>query len=105
VEMALQNIKDKKIFHISSEIKKKLEHNILFLRAIDSKGGKKIQIEDIRDYGVTGLVGKNTSRNMAHLIFEEEIPISEQVGLMTEFNKELNLNREKYFSYFLTNFF
>jgi hypothetical protein len=27
------------------------------------------------------------------------------VGLMTEFNKELNLNREKYFSYFLTNFF
>lgn len=104
VEMALQNIKDRKIFHISSEIKKKLEKNILFLRAIDSKGGKKIQIEDIRDYGIAGLAGKNTSRNMAHLIFEKDIPINEQVGLMTEFNKELNENRDKYFSYFLTNF-
>ena len=104
VEMALQNIKDRKIFHISSGIKEKLKKNILFLRAIDSKSGKKIQIEDIRDYGIAGLAGKNTSRNMAHLIFEKDIPINEQVGLMTQFNKELNENRDKYFSYFLTNF-
>ena len=30
--------------------KKLLEKNILFLRAIDSKNGKKIQLEDIREY-------------------------------------------------------
>ncbi len=104
IEMALQNFKDKRTFRISSELKKILGKNILFLRAIDSKNGKKIQLEDIRKYGVAGLVGKNTSRNMAHIIFKKEISIDEQIGLMTEFNTELNQNRDKYFSYFLTNF-
>lgn len=104
VEMALQNIKDKKIFRISSEFKKLIGNNILFLRAIDSKNGKKIQLEDIRDYEIKGLVGKKTSRNMAHLIFRREIPINEQKELMLKFNKELNKEREKHFSYFLTNF-
>ncbi|MEK7211446.1 MAG: hypothetical protein AAB731_02335, partial [Patescibacteria group bacterium] len=80
VEVALQNIKDTKILKISNDIKESLEKNILFLRAIDSKNGKKIQLEDIREYKVAGLVGKNTSRNMAHLIFKEEIPIDEQIG-------------------------
>ena len=41
VEIALQNIKDKKILNISDDIKRLLERNILFLRAIDSKNGKK----------------------------------------------------------------
>ncbi len=104
VEVALQNIKDTKILKISNDIKESLEKNILFLRAIDSKNGKKIQLEDIREYKVAGLVGKNTSRNMAHLIFKEEIPIDEQIGLMKKFNEELNNNRIKYFSFFLTNF-
>ena len=58
VEIALQNIKDKKILKISDDIKKLLEKNILFLRAIDSKNGKKIQLEDIRKYKIAGLVGK-----------------------------------------------
>ncbi len=104
VELAFQNIKDKKPLRISKDIKKLIENNILFLRAIDSKNGKKIQIEDIRQYGVAGLVGKNTSRNMAHLIFKEEIPINDQIELMKRFNEELNRGRSKYFSFFLTNF-
>lgn len=104
VEVALQNIKDKKILKISDNIKNLLEKNILFLRAIDSKNGKKIQLEDIRKYKISGLVGKNTSRNMAHLIFKKEISIGEQVELMKKFNNELSVNREKYFSFFLTNF-
>ena len=104
VEMALQNIKDKKYFRISKELKKILKKNILFLRAIDSKNGKKIQLEDIRKYNIAGLVGKNTSRNMAHLIFQEEIPINKQEELIKKFNKELNQKRNKYFSFFLTNF-
>ena len=103
-EMALQNIKDKKVFQLNEKIKKAIGKNILFLRAIDSKNGKKIQIEDIRKYGVFGLVGKNTSRNMAHLIFKEEIPIGQQEVLMKVFNDELNQERKKYLSFFLTNF-
>lgn len=104
VEIALQNIKDKKTLKLSDDIKKLLEKNILFLRAIDSKNGKKIQLEDIRKYKISGLVGKNTSRNMAHLIFKKEVPISEQMELMKKFNDELSVNREKYLSFFLTNF-
>ena len=104
VEVALQNIRDRRILKIGDYIKKLLQRNILFLRAIDSKNGKKIQIEDIRKYKVAGLVGKNTSRNMAHLIFKKEVPIDEQIDLMNKFNEELNNNRSKYLSFFLTNF-
>ncbi len=104
VELAFQNIKEKSLLPVSKNFKKLMEKNILFLRAIDSKNGKKIQLEDIRDYGISGLVGKDTSRNMAHLIFKKELPIEEQIELMKTFNKELNQERNKYFSFFLTNF-
>lgn len=104
VEVALQNIKDKRMLKISDELKKLLEKNILFLRAIDSKNGKKIQLEDIRKYKISGLVGKNSSRNMAHLIFKKEVSINEQMELMQKFNEELTVNRDKYLSFFLTNF-
>jgi len=103
-KMALQNIKDKKTFSVTQSINKTLKKNILFLRAIDSKNGKKIQLEDIRKYNITGLVGKSTSRNMAYLIFKHEIPIQKQETLIQEFNQELNINRQKYSSFFLTNF-
>jgi len=104
VGIALQNIKDKKILKISNDIKKLLEKNVLFLRAIDSKKGKKIQLEDIRKYKISGLVGKNTSRNMAHLIFKKNVSIKEQIELMERFNDQLAVNRKKYLSFFLTNF-
>jgi len=104
MEIALQNIKDKRFLRISKDIKKQLEKNILFLRAIDSKNGKKIQLEDIREYKISALVGKNTSRNMAHLIFSKDVPVDEQVELMKEFNRELSRKRSKYLSFFLTNF-
>jgi len=103
-KMALQNIKEIKNYHIHENIKSLLERNILLLRAIDSKNGKKIQLEDIREYNILGLVGKNTSRNMAHIIFGQEISIGEQKKLIQKFNQELNKNRKKYFSFFLTNF-
>lgn len=104
IEMALQDIRDKRYFKISKDFKKLLENNILFLRAIDSKNGKKIQLEDIRKYDIKGLVGKNTSRNLAHLIFKKEISIKDQENLMQKFNEELNKNRKQYSSLFLTNF-
>jgi len=104
VMMGFQNIKDKRNFYVNQNIKKLIEKNILLLRAIDSKNAKKIQLEDIREYEISGLVGKSTSRNMAHLIFEQGISIQEQKTLMQKFNQELNKNRQKYSSFFLTNF-
>lgn len=104
VEIALQNIKEKKLLGIRDDIKKVLSKNILFLRAIDSKNGKKIQLEDIRKYKIAGLVGKNTSRNMAHIIFKKGVAIEDQKSMMEKFNEELNRNRKKYHSFFLTNF-
>ena len=104
VKMALQNVKEIKNYNIHENVKNVLERNILLLRAIDSKNGKKIQLEDIREYDILGLIGKNTSRNMAHIIFGQEIPVEEQKELMQAFNQELNRNRKKYFSFFLTNF-
>jgi uncharacterized protein (UPF0248 family) len=103
-ELAFQNIKDKKSVLISGENKKLIDNNILFLRAIDSKNGKKIQLEDIRQYGISGLVGKVSSRNMAHLIFRKGLSINVQIELMNKFNKTLNQERIKYSSFFLTNF-
>lgn len=102
--VAVQELSNKQIIKITPETKRKLEKNILFLRAIDSKNGKKIQLEDIRNYDVFGLVGKNTSRNLAHLIFGRDLPINDQEYLMKVFNEELAKNREEYFSFFLTNF-
>ena len=104
IELALQDLKDKRLFKISKDFKKSLENNIIFLRAIDSKNGKKIQLEDIRKYDIKGLVGKSTSRNLAHLIFKKEVSLKEQEDLMKRFNEELNKNRSQYFSFFLTNF-
>jgi hypothetical protein len=103
-KIALQNIKEKEQTLIDKNLKRFLKNNILILRAIDSKNGKKICLEDIREYGIDGLVGKNTSRNMAHLIFAKPLTVEQQKCLMEKFNEILNENREKYFSFFLTNF-
>jgi hypothetical protein len=104
VKMAFQNINDRQSISLDEESKGLTAKNIIFLRAIDSKNGKKIQLEDIRDYGVSGLIGKESSRNMAHLIFRKDVSIKEQIELMDRFNKELNSRRNQYFSFFLTNF-
>ncbi len=104
VKLAHNNIKNHKTYSVNKHIDNILDHNIIFLRAIDSKNGKKIQLEDIRDYSVKGLVGKETSRNMAHLLFKETIDLETQKQLIDFFNKKLSSAREKYFSLFLTNF-
>ena len=102
--IAIQNIKEKQEALVGEKFKEFLHNNILILRAIDSKNGRKICLEDIRDYGIDGLVGKSTSRNMAHLVFRKSLTIAQQMFLMEKFNNILNENREKYFSFFLTNF-
>jgi hypothetical protein len=104
IKMAFNNIKDVEDHLVDKQFKQAVEKNILFLRAIDSKNGKKIQLENIRDYNVYGLIGKNSSRNMAYLLFREPLSIGEQEKLIKCFNKELQEAREKHLSLFLTNF-
>jgi len=104
IRLAFNNIKDAKNHKLDSTLKKAIKNNIMFLRAIDSKNGKKIQLEDIRKYKVYGLIGKETSRNMAYLMFKQPLPIKEQQKLIILFNKELEEAREKHLSLFLTNF-
>jgi len=104
VELAFNHIKDKKSFYISKQIKDLLEKNIILLRAIDHKNGKKIQLEDIREYGPIALIGKKTSRNMAYLLFGEKLSLKEQEKLIKYFNDYLDKERKKHFSLFLTNF-
>ncbi len=104
IEVAIQNIRDLQKITLSKKQIEKLEKNILLLKAIDDKNGKKIQIEDIRKYNIKALVGKNTSRTFAHLIFEKDLTIQEQLDLMEKFNQELEKNRQRYYSLFLTNF-
>jgi len=104
IKMAFNNIKDIEEYPVDKDFKNSIENNIIFLRAIDSKNGKKIQLEDIRKYKVHGLVGKNTSRNMAHLFLSKSITINEQGKLVRYFNEELEKARKEYMSLFLTNF-
>ena len=72
--------------------------------AIDTKNGKKIRLENIRDYGHIALIGKDTSRNMAYLLFRQELSLDEQEKIIDLFNKELERARKRYLSLFLTNF-
>jgi len=104
IKLAFNNIKDVEDHLVDEQFKKAVEKNILFLRAIDSKNGKKIRLENIRDYKVYGLIGKNSSRNMAYLLFKNPLPIIEQEKLIECFNRELQEAREKHLSLFLTNF-
>jgi hypothetical protein len=104
MRLAFNNIKDVEECALDKNLTEAINKNILFLRAIDSKNGKKIQLEDIRKYKVYGLVGKDTSRNMAHLFFRKALTIEEQIKLIKIFNQQLEEARNKYLSLFLTNF-
>lgn len=91
--------------NIAPETLEILKRNIILLKAIDS-GGKngKIALEDIRSYGIHGLVSVPTSRHMIQLIFDQPISESNQRKLIELFNIEFNKIREQTFSLFLTNY-
>lgn len=104
IRLAFNNIKDIEEHKLDATIKKVIEQNIIFLRAIDSKNGRKIQLENIRKYKIYGLIGKETSRNMAYFMFKKPLSLDEQKKLIELFNKELEEARKKHLSLFLTNF-
>lgn len=104
VVLAIQNPKHKTTRNISQKAKELIQSNIIILKAIDSKNGEKIMLDDIRNYDVSAIVGKNTSRNLAHLILAKTLSIEEQKKLISQFNLVLGKIRNQYFSLFLTNF-
>jgi len=104
IMLAIQNPKNVTRLKVSTKTKKLLFNNIMVLKAIDSKNGERIKLDDIRNYKVSAIVGKNSSRNIAHLILDKNISITKQTELIKKFNTILNETRERYFSLFLTNF-
>ena len=104
IKIAIQDFKNTEIIKVSDKCKQILEQNIILLNAIDTKNGKKICLQDIRNNKILALVGKESSRNLAHLIFEKPIEINQQLELINLFNQHLTAYRTKYHSFFLTNF-
>ena len=102
---AYNHIKERKVFFVSEEKRKLIKDNIILLKAIDSGSEKgKIALEDIRNYGLEGLVSKLTSRHMVQLIFGKQITINEQKKIIELFNEELKKQRKEHNSLFLTNY-
>jgi len=106
VTLAYNHIETKRQFKVNDETYKMLRNNILLLRAIDTgrRDGGDICLEDIRAYGVSGLVSLPTSRNQISLLLPPEVTTAEQERLMHMFNAELKQKREEYFSLFMTNY-
>lgn len=104
IELAFNHIKNKKAYFIDDNLEKVLKQNIILLKAIDTKNKEKIKLEDIRKYNVHGLIGKQTSRNMAYLLFRQGIDLKTQEKIIELFNEELQKGREEHLSFFLTNF-
>ena len=94
-----------KNIRVDKTLSEKIKNNIILLKAIDtgSKNGL-ICLEDIRKYNLDCLVSLETSRNQIYLLFGNQISVEEQMKLINLFNNELNYNRKKYYSLFMTNF-
>lgn len=102
---AYNHVKTSHVAYVSKEFAHRVESNIMFLRAIDGgSDDSKMGLDDIREYGISCLVSKPTSRHMIHLIAKQAIPLEEQKTLIDRFNKELAALRQQHLSLFLTNY-
>lgn len=102
IKFCLNDFKHVKSIGVDDTTNKKIENNIILLKAIDDFGSP-LGLEDIRKYKYP-LVGKHTSRNLAHIIFEKPLSIEVQQSIIEKFNMLLTQQRDKYQSLFLTNF-
>lgn len=105
IKTAYNHLNIIKNYNVDNDIFKKIKKNIILLKAIDTGGiNGKICLEDIRKYDLDALVSVKTSRNQIYLLFPDYITIKEQEMLISLFNSELNVQREKYCSLFMTNY-
>ncbi len=105
IQVAYNHLENFREFNVNKNLFTHIKNNIVLLKAIDTGTEKgKICLEDIRKYNLDALVSIKSSRNQIYLLFPEEITIDTQKILIDLFNKELEEQREKYFSLFMTNF-
>ncbi len=105
IRVAYNHLDTPRDFFVSDETAQLLRKNIVLLKAIDTgTPDGKICLENIRDFGYEALVSIKTSRNQIYLIFPDVIPVETQEKLISMFNEELNEERKKYNSLFMTNF-
>lgn len=97
--------KNIKRYEVSPERHELIKKNIILLNCIDTNASEKgwIKAEDVRTLQQDCLVGKNTSRNIAHILLPD-IPLKYQERIIPLFNEKLNQLRRDYDSLFLTNF-
>lgn len=102
------NNKIKYIFHELSNMKEayiedglyeKILNNKLIFFSIDLRVNNKIRVDDIDNYDVNCMIGKNSSRNLCYILTDYEVKV--QIELIKIFNAELNILREKYSSLFI----
>lgn len=92
-------------YFVNSKTRKLIKNNIILLNCIDSNGSENgwIKAEDVRILGKDCLVGKDSSRNIAYVMFDS-LTTEQQEKIIVLFNQILNDLRHKYKSLFLTNF-
>ena len=104
LQIAFTHVKKIQEIKVSIKTSECLSRNIILLKTLDSSATSGLLcLEDIRNYGVTTLLNKDTSRNQAHLIFPEFVTISRQEDLIREFNELILERRSFYHSLFLRN--
>lgn len=102
-QLHLNDVRTTAEFTVSPTVQNILDNNVVLLQAIDDRGTR-IRFYDKRTVGVEGLVGLNTSRTLAHIIFPESVSVEEQEALIENANAILTRLREATASLFLTNF-
>jgi len=105
IKAAYNNLNQVRKFYVSREFLSKLKNNIVILKAIDS-GSKhgKICLEDIRKYNLDALISIKTSRHQIQLLFPKTVSVREQEKIIKLFNREMEYNRNRYHSLFMTNY-
>jgi site-specific DNA-adenine methylase len=115
IDVFFNDFKTKTTRKVNAALRDQIVQNIIVINCIDGKSNdSKICAVDIRDYGRMALVGKVSSRNIAHILLENVAPdengriltisIDSQKQLISMFNTQLNELRAQYASLFLTNF-
>ncbi|MDR2583520.1 MAG: Eco57I restriction-modification methylase domain-containing protein [Fibromonadaceae bacterium] len=105
IKAAYNNLNQVRKFYVSREFLSKIKKNIVILKAIDSGSEQgKICLEDIRKYNLDALISIKTSRHQIQLLFPKTVSVREQEKIIKLFNKEMEYNRNRYHSLFMTNY-
>ena len=105
IRAAYVNLDNVREFSVSDKILSRLKDNIVILKAIDSGSESgKICLDDIRRYDLDALISIKTSRHQIQLLFPKTVSVQEQEKIIKLFNEEIEIQRSRYHSLFMTNY-